>query len=186
MQIPVLGMDPSLRHWGLAEANLDLTDGVLSTPVGSIVEPTNLTGKNIRVNTNDQWLAEQLSIPVLEACRKAKAIFVEVPVGSQSARAMASYGICVGILGAVRALGIPYIQVMPAEVKRVFTGRVTASKKQMIEQLIEFYPDVVLPKGKAPNKYGDKSEHIADATAAIHSGVLTSEFQTLLRILQKG
>ena len=172
MQIPVLGMDPSLRHWGLAEANLDLTDGVLSTPVRSIVEPTNLTGKNIRVNTNDQWLAEQLSIPVLEACRKAKAIFVEVPVGSQSARAMASYGIC--------------IQVMPAEVKRVFTGRVTASKKQMIEQLIEFYPDVVLPKGKAPNKYGDKSEHIADATAAIHSGVLTSEFQTLLRILQKG
>lgn len=182
MQIPVLGMDPSLKHWGLAEAHLDLSDGILSTPIGSIIEPKDLTGKNIRVNTNDQWLAEQLAIPVLEACKKAKAIFVEVPVGSQSARAMASYGICVGILGAVRALGIPYIQVMPDENKRVFTGNKGATKDQMIKKLIELYPDVVLPKGKPPKPYGDKAEHIADATASIHSGVLTSEFQTLLRI----
>ena len=98
MIIPVLGLDPSLRHWGLSEAQLDLANGVLSTPIGSIIEPKNLTGKNIRVNTNDQWLAEQLAGPVLEACRKAQCIFVEVPVGSQSARAMASYGVCVGIL----------------------------------------------------------------------------------------
>lgn len=68
MIIPVLGLDPSLRHWGMAEAFLDLTTGILSTPIGSIVEPKDLKGKNIRVNTNDQWLAEQLAGPVLEAC----------------------------------------------------------------------------------------------------------------------
>lgn len=184
MKIPVLGMDPSLRHWGLSEAMLDLTDGVLSTPIGSIIEPKDLEGKNIRVNMNDQWLAEQLAIPVLAACRKAKAIFVEVPVGSQSARAMASYGICVGILGAVRALGIPYFQVSPSENKRVFTGNSNATKKQMINQLIVHYPDIILPKGK--NGPGDKSEHIADATASIHSGVITPEFRTVLEILRKG
>ena len=178
-------MDPSLRHWGLSEATLDLSDGVLTTPLGSIIEPKDLTGRNIRVNTNDQWLAEQLAIPVLEACRKAKCIFVEVPVGSQSARAMASYGVCVGILGAVRALGIPYIQVMPDENKRVFTGNKNATKKDMITQLIEFYPDIQLPQGKTKGSVGDKAEHIADATASIHSGVRTSEFQTLLRIFQK-
>ena len=33
----------------------------------------------------------------------AKAIFVEVPVGSQNARSMCSYGMCVGILGALLA-----------------------------------------------------------------------------------
>lgn len=186
MKIPVLGMDPSLRHWGLSEAHLDLSNGVLSTPIGSIVEPKDLKGKNIRVNTNDQWLAEQLAGPVLEACQKAKCIFVEVPVGSQSARAMASYGVCVGILGAVRALGIPYIQVSPDENKRVFTGNKGATKKQMISKLIEFYPDIILPQGQTKGSIGDKSEHIADATAAIHSGVRTSEFQTLLRIFQKG
>jgi hypothetical protein len=185
MKIPVLGMDPSLRHWGLSEAVLDLSEGILSTPVGSIIEPTDLTGKNIRVNTNDQWLAEQLAIPVLEACRRAKCIFVEVPVGSQSARAMASYGVCVGILGAVRALGIPYIQVSPTENKRVFAGKPAATKKEMISALIETYPNMILPKGQKKGSIGDKAEHIADATASIHSGVLTSEFQTLLRIFNK-
>lgn len=186
MQIPVLGMDPSLRCWGLSEAILDLTTGVLSTPVGRIIETRDLSGKNIRVNTNDQWLAEQLAIPVLEACRNAKAIFVEVPVGSKSARAMASYGICVGILGAVRALSIPYIQVSPVENKKVFTGNKNATKREMIEKLVEYYPDIELPQGKKPGTIGDKAEHIADATAAIHSGVLTPEFQTILRIYKKG
>lgn len=178
-------MDPSLNHWGLSEAILDLSEGTLSTPIGSIIEPTDLVGKNIRVNTNDQWRAEQLAVSVLNACRRAKCIFVEVPVGSQSARAMASYGICVGILGAVRALGIPYIQVSPDENKRVFAGKKGATKKEMISKLIETYPDVVLPQGKTKGSIGDKSEHIADATASIHSGVLTSEFQTLLRIFNK-
>jgi Holliday junction resolvasome RuvABC endonuclease subunit len=186
MKIPVLGMDPSLRHWGLSEAELDLSDGVLTTPLGSIIEPRDLEGKNIRVNMNDQWLAEQLAGPVLTACRKARAIFVEVPVGSQSARAMASYGVCVGILGAVRALGIPYFQVSPNENKRVFTGNSNATKKQMITKLIKFYPEIILPQGKTKGSVGDKAEHIADATASIHSGVNTPEFRTVLEILRKG
>lgn len=186
MKIPVLGMDPSLRHWGLSEAILDLSDGVLTTPLGSIVEPEDLVGKNMRVNMNDQWLAEQLAGPVIEACKKAKAIFVEVPVGSQSARAMASYGICVGILGAVRALKIPYFQVSANENKRIFTGNPHATKKQMINQLIEHYPSIILPQGKTKGSIGDKAEHIADATASIHSGVNTPEFRTVLEILRKG
>ena len=178
-------MDPSLNHWGLSEAILDLSDGTLSTPVGSVIEPADLVGKNVRVNSNDQWRAEQLARPVLDACRKARCVFVEVPVGSQSARAMASYGICVGILGAVRAMGLPYIQVSPEENKTVFTGKKTATKRQMIEQLVAYYPEIILPRGQKKGTIGDKAEHIADATAAIHSGVLTSEFQTLLRIFQK-
>lgn len=184
MIIPVLGMDPSLRHWGLSEATLDLTTGVLSTPVGTVIEPKDLTGKNIRVNSNDQWLAEQLARPVLEASKKAQCIFVEVPIGSQSARAMASYAICVGILGVLRAMGISYIQVAPDDNKRVFTGNKNATKKDMINQLINHYPEVILPRGKTVGSIGDKAEHIADATAAIHAGVRTTEFQTLLRIFQ--
>lgn len=186
MIIPVLGLDPSLRHWGMAEAFLDLSTGILSTPLGSIIEPRDLQGKNIRVNMNDQWLAEQLAVPVIAACKRARAIFVEVPVGSQSARAMASYGICVGILGAVRALGIPYFQVTAAENKRLFTGNPNATKKQMIKQLIKYYPEIILPQGQTKGSIGDKSEHIADATASIHSGVNTTEFRTVLEILRKG
>lgn len=185
MIIPVLGMDPSLRHWGLSEGNLDLSNGILTTPVGTVIEPKDLEGKNIRVNSNDLWLAEQLSTVVIEAAKKAKVVFVECPVGSQSARAMAAYGIQMGILGTIRALGIPLIEVTATENKRVFTGNPNATKKQMISQLIDYYPDIILPRGQKAGTVGDKSEHIADATASIHSGVRTPTFQTLLRIFQK-
>lgn len=178
-------MDPSLRHWGLSEADLDLSDGVLTTPLGSIIEPKDLEGKNIRVNSNDLHLAEQLAGPVLAAARRAKVIFVECPVGSQSARAMAAYGMQMGILGMVRALGIPLIEVTATENKRVFTGNNNATKKQMIKALIDYYPDIILPQGQTKGSIGDKSEHIADATASIHSGVRTPSFQTLMRIFEK-
>ncbi|MER9436709.1 hypothetical protein NKJ04_17600 [Mesorhizobium sp. M0618] len=184
MLIPVLGMDPSLRHWGLAEGNLDLTAGVLSTPIGSIIEPKDLEGKQVRVNSNDLWLAEQLSTPVFLAVKKAKIIFVECPVGSQSARTMAAYGVQMGILGMIRAMGIPLIEVTATENKKVFTGKRTATKREMIDQLIVYYPEIILPPGKG-GKPGDKSEHIADAVASIHSGVRTPMFQNLLRLFNE-
>jgi hypothetical protein len=183
MLIPVLGMDPSLRNWGLAEASLDLTDGILSTPHVSLVQPEDLQGKQVRQNSKDLHTAEQLAGPVMAAARKAKVIFVEVPVGSQSARAMASYGVCVGVLGAVRALGIPLIEVTPTENKLIFTGDKSATKREMIDKAVELYPDVNFPvhKGKVP----DKAEHMADAIAAIHSGVKTPMFQNLMRLFKE-
>lgn len=178
-------MDPSLTHWGLSEAELDLNEGLLDTPLGSVIEPLDLAGKNIRVNSNDLWRAEQLASPVLEAAKRAKVIFVECPVGSQSARAMASYGICIGILGAIRAIGIPLIEVGATDCKKVFSGKAYATKQEMIDALIEHYPNIILPQGQTKGSIGKKSEHIADATAAIHSGVRTPTFETLLRIFQK-
>lgn len=179
MIIPVLGMDPSLTNWGLAAAELDLSDGYLSTPKVSLANPTGIKGKQVRVNSNDLHRAEALAQLAFQAAEKAKAVFVEVPVGSQSARAMASYGICVGILAAMRAKGIPIIEVTPAEVKQAFTGSKTASKTEMIQKAIELYPDVQFPLHKG--QPAQKSEHMADAIAAIHAGVLTPAFQTILR-----
>lgn len=180
MIIPVIGMDPAMRNWGLAEASLDLSTGALTTPVLSLVQPKDLEGKQVRQNSTDLHIAEQLAGPVMEAARKAKVVFVEVPVGSQSARAMASYGICVGVLGAVRALGIPLIEVTPTENKKVFTGNKSATKRDMINKALELYPDANFPiyKGKVP----DKAEHMADAIASIHAGVRTPVFQNLMRL----
>jgi Holliday junction resolvasome RuvABC endonuclease subunit len=180
MLIPVLGMDPSLRNWGLAEASLDLMTGVLETPFLSLVQPKDLEGKQVRQNSSDIHLAAQLSEPIMEKARRAKAIFVEVPVGSQSARAMASYGICVGILGAIRALGIPLIEVTALETKQMLTGNKHATKRQMIDKACELYPDANFPvhNGKIP----DKAEHMADAIGSIHAGVRTPMFQNLMRL----
>lgn len=183
MQIPVLGMDPALVNWGLAEGQLCLSAGVLSDLNLTLVHPLDLEGKQVRQNSKDLHRSEQLADQVLAAARRAKVIFAEVPVGSQSARAMASYGICVGILGAVRALGIPVIEVTATESKVIFTGNKNATKREMIDKAVDLYPAANFPplhKGKIP----DKAEHLADAIASIHSGVRTPVFQNLMRLFQ--
>lgn len=182
MKIPVLGMDPSLSNWGLAASELCLDTGILDTPRLTLVRPKKMKGKQIRNNSQDLHRAQHLSQEVFAQARKAKAIFVEVPVGSQSARAMASYGICVGILSALRAEGIEFIEVTPTEVKETFTGLQTATKRQMIDKAVELYPDADFPlhKGEVANT----AEHLADAIAAIHAGVHTPSFKNLLRLLK--
>ena len=182
MKIPVLGMDPSLRNWGLASAMLDLSTGVLDTPHLELICPTDLQGKQVRQNSSDLHLAQQLAGPVIAAGKLAKVIFVEVPVGSQSARAMASYGVCVGLLGAVRSLGIPLIEVTATEVKLALAGNKQATKIQMIQAASTYYPDANFPTHHG--KVTSKAEHVADAIGAIHAGVNTSTFQNLMRLFQ--
>lgn len=183
MKIPVVGMDPSLTNWGIAEGILDLTTGELSEPRLSLVEPEKTRGKQVRQNSKDLWVAEQLAAKAMEAAQRAKAVFVEVPVGSQSARAMASYGICVGILAAIRADGIPLIEVTPTEVKVTFTGDKNATKQLMIDTAVSLYPDAEFPRWRG--EICSKAEHVADAIAAIHAGVRTSTFQNLMRLFRK-
>ncbi len=189
MQIKVAGFDPSLTHWGIAEATLSL-DGYLSDPQFTLVEPDKLTNKQVRQNSSDLHVAEQLARTVLEVGRRSKVVFVECPVGSQSARAMASYGVCVGILGALRAEGVQLIEVTPTEVKKCSTGLKNATKEQMINWAVDLYPGSNWPrytKNGQTFKKGDimkTAEHVADAVGAIHAGVHTPTFQNLLRLLQ--
>lgn len=191
MLIPVVGFDPSLTHWGMAEANLDLNTGFLSTPVLEVIEPEKIKTKQVRQNSVDLFVAEQLAAKALAAARKARVVFVECPVGSQSARAMASYGICVGILGTLRAEGIPLIEVTATEVKLSLTGTKHATKQAMIDAGVGLYPDANWPRYKANGKSYKKgeitgtAEHVADAIAAIHAGVRTPTFQNLMRLFQK-
>lgn len=184
MKITVLGMDPSMRSWGLAQAVLDLDSGELSTPILSLVQPKDLEGKQVRQNSSDLHITTQLAEGVLPAVRKAQVIFVEVPVGSQSARAMASYGFCVGVLGAVRAEGIPLIEVTALEVKKAFSGKKDATKAQMIAAGLAQYPDANWPMHNGAVSAA-KAEHVADATGAIHAGVNTPMFQNLIRLFSK-
>lgn len=175
-------MDPSLRNWGLAEAVLDLTSGVLDTPVLSLIEPKDPVGKQVRQNSKDLHLAEQLAAGSLTAGRRAKVIFIECPVGSQSARAMASYGICVGVLGALRAEGITLIEVTALEVKLALSGIKLATKEQMIAAAVSLYPQANFPTHSG--KITAKAEHVADAIGAIHAGVRTPVFQNLMRLMK--
>ena len=181
MKIPVVGFDPSLRNWGIAESILDLETGFLDTPHLTLVSPEDMEGKQVRQNSHDLYIANQLAEIVIPIAKKAKVIFVEVPVGSQSARAMVSYGVCIGILGSIRSMGMQLIEVTPSEVKRTFTGNKLATKEDMIAQAVLQYPQANFPRCKG--RVLNKAEHMADAIATIHAGVHTHVFQNLMSLL---
>ncbi|WP_290870409.1 hypothetical protein [Aquabacterium sp.] len=191
MIVDVVGLDPSLDHWGITEGTLCLEQGFFTPSAMQVIEPVKLQGKQVRVNSNDLHRAEQLARPVIAACEKAKVVFVEMPVGSQSARAMASYGICVGVMATIRAMGIPLIEVSAADAKKALAGNRNASKQQMIDAGVQAYPEAPWPvyekngKGFIKGEIHSKSEHVADALGAIHAGVLTPEFQNLLRLFER-
>lgn len=186
MLIPVVGMDPSLRNWGLAVGDYDTVSKKLSLTKVSVIQPVLPTGKQVRQNSLDLESAKQLTSGALLTTTNAKAIFVEVPIGSQSARAMASYGICVGILGALRATGIPMFEVTPTEVKLASAGHKTATKQEMIQWAVQQHPTANWPtylQGGKQVVSAAKAEHMADATAAIYAGIACNSFQQVLPFL---
>jgi hypothetical protein len=52
----------------------------------------------------------------------------------------------------------------------------------MIDQAVKLYPQANFPRNRG--KVQEKAEHVADAIAAIHAGVMTPVFQNLMRLLE--
>jgi hypothetical protein len=94
---------------------------------------------------------------------------------------MASYGICVGVLGSLRAIGMPLFELQEREVKLV-TGKRTATKAEMIDWAHARYPDAAWPRHQGALSAA-RCEHIADAVATVHAGVMHPEFHRLVRLL---
>lgn len=186
MELIVVGQDPSLRHWGLSRGIYNtVTQKVTLTYVG-VIEPTLSKNKQVRQNSLDLEAAKQLYAGARSAAQGAQAIFIEVPVGSQSARAMTSYGICVGVIGSMRAMGIPLFEVTPTEVKTAGHGSASASKQEMIQWALNKHPEANWPKYMQKGELlvtNSKAEHQADATAAIYAGIASNQFQQYLTLL---
>jgi Holliday junction resolvasome RuvABC endonuclease subunit len=182
-KIRIAGMDPSLRNWGLAFGTYDLDTKELLISEVSVAIPAIEKTKQVRQNSKDLSSALQLYEEAKSLVESAQVVFVEVPVGSQTARAMASYGICVGILGALRAEGFNFFQVTPEEVKLAGHGTKTASKKEMIEWAVKTHPEVHFPTYKSKGNVllsEAQAEHIADAIGAIHAGIKLESFNQML------
>lgn len=186
-RLKVVGQDPSLNNWGLAIATYDLESGTIQVERIDVIQPNVLQGKQVRQNSKDLDVASQLHQGALAACAGAHAVFVEVPIGSQSARAMASYGVCVGVLGALRSQGIPLFEMTPTQVKLAAVKNSNATKDQMIEWASTLYPDINWPRYTRNGVTlitKDKAEHEADAIGAIHAGIACQQFQQLLSLLK--
>lgn len=184
--IKVVGLDPSLRNWGIAIGSYDLGTNKLTIQSVAVTNPVLPKGKQVRQNSLDLESSYQLYKEAAIATANAHAVFVEVPVGSQSARAMASYGICVGVLGSLRANGKPFFEVTPTEVKLAGFGTQTATKQQMIKWAMDKHPEANWPTYKQNGAVlvsEAKAEHQADAVGAIYAGLSCNSFQQMLPLL---
>lgn len=183
----VLGFDPSMSNWGIAAAKYDTSTGKLEVVHLDVTTPDKPNGKQVRQNSKDLHVAQQLYAAAIDVTPGVHAIFVEVPVGSQSARAMASYGMCVGILGGLRASGIPFFEVTPIEVKVAATGNKTATKLDMITWATQTHPEGNWPvymRNGVPKISEAKAEHMADALAAIYAGINSNPFKQSIQMMR--
>lgn len=172
--IRVIGHDPSLRHWGLAAGTYDLSTKKLIIDFVDVIEPTLPSGKQVRKNSLDLESARQISEKVNLITRSAHATFVEVPHGSKSARASAGYGVCIGILGFLRAQGNPFFELSEQEVKLATLGKKSSTKKEMIEWVTARHPEAPWSRYQRNGELllsEAKVEHQADAVATIYAGV---------------
>lgn len=181
--IKIVGIDPALANFGLAEVTFSMEN--LTFHVDKLVLPQTESdaGKQVRKNSDDLRRARILHDGLIASCKGAAFAIAEIPVGSQSARAMASYGVCVGVLA---ACPVPLIQVTASEVKMAATGYKNATKDEMIEWAMHRYPyaNWVMRKVKGVMVAQNCNEHLADALAAIEAGVKTDQFKQAISIYQ--
>lgn len=190
MKIKIAGLDPSLRHFGLAKGVYDISTGEYIITDIFTQDTESEAGKTVRKSSDDLRCANLIVDKLHKWIDGCGAVFAEIPSGSQSARGSFSNGICLGTLGSVGAVGNfkgKLIQVSPTEVKKAAIGSKVASKEEMVEWASEKFPHLPWVKGRTAATKGivsvPKNEHMADAIAAINAGVNTAEFKILTQML---
>ncbi len=171
----VLGIDPSLNNTGFVLADLDMTtlEFKVSKMILSETSPTKV--KSSRKNSDDLERARRHATTLTDLLKEADIVCAEIPVGSQSARAMASYGICIGLLATIETA---MIQVTPSQVKEAAVGNKNASKQEMIDWAVNKHPEAMwLTRG---GKVLNKNEHLADAVASIEAAMITEDFKSVI------
>lgn len=176
----VLGIDPSLRNFGYALVDLNLDDLSFKVEELKLVTTEATKIKTSRKNCDDLERCRSQYAALKEMESKAKIAFVEMPVGSQSARAMMSYGACMALIA---ALDIPVIQLTPTDVKIAAVGDKLATKPEMIAWATTRYPHAnwLVARGKFTNA----NEHLADAVGAIEAGLASDEFGALMSMMKR-
>ena len=179
MRLPVIAIDPSLRNTGVALGHYQ--DDRLTITGLHLVETEKTKHKQTRKNSDDLACARLILDELRRHYREHEPVvtFVEVPSGTQSARASWSLGI---MLGLIAALPHPVVELTAQQVKKGFTGNKTASKESMIEAATERHPDLAwLRRG---GRLLNKNEHLADAVAVAHVGVQSVAFRELLSVIK--
>lgn len=186
--IKILGCDPSFSNWGAAQGIYDARSNKLTIVGLDVIHPVVKKDKATRQSSLDLQRSKHLAKGMIDLTRWADVIAVEVPHGSQTARAMASYGVCIGILGTILNTRVPMIEVNANETRTVITGKREATKAQAIAWAMAKHPEAPWPMktGKGITSVIEgKAEHMADAIAAIYAAMETDTFKTMAMLASK-
>ncbi len=175
--IEVIGMDPSMTNWGLARAVIDRDTGEMEIRQLEVITPDRITTKQVLQSSKDLGNAFDLYNGIMRFKGASKATFAELPVGSQNSRAMAGYGMCLGILGSYMLTTPALFQVTPTENKVAFTGKKNATKQEMIDEMLARHPETAAMIKYHQGKPVSWTEHMADAVGAIHAGWASRNFR---------
>lgn len=175
----IIGVDPSLRNTGIVFGTLDLESLEFDVHRVELTETEKSKSKTVRKSSDDYDRCQALHEALRAAAKEADMAFVEMPIGSQNAAAMLSYGACISLIA---SLEIPVIQCSPREVKECATGDKLATKEEMIAWATNKFPKANwLTRG---GKYLAKNEHLADACGAINAGIEGYEFKALVKMMR--
>lgn len=200
MILKILGVDPSFCNFGMVSVELNTTDNsfkVIKMHIAQTEEEkesrtkvVRVNGvaklktvkarpKDIRKNQDDFRRCIELFSQFQEHVQDVDLVIAELPHGSQDARAMTSYGICLAVLA---SSPVPVIKMSASEVKMIATGNNDATKHEMIEAAIKLQPDApwLTRKLKGEIVLKADNEHLADAMFSIVAGLNTDEFKRYL------
>lgn len=185
MELKVISLDPSLNNTGIAVCRVLLPSLEILVDRLYLADTEKTKGKQVRRNSDDLRRAEEIVEAIMKFGEGAAFAIAEVPTGSQSARGSMSNGICVGVLASLKVMGLPLIQVQPTDTKLASVGKKTASKDEIKDWAYAKYPDAgwLTRKLKGEIVPIADNEHLADAVAAAHAGILTAEFQQAIALM---
>jgi len=177
--IKVVGLDPAFSNFGIAVAEITLPTFDINITGLSLLKTTKQSGKLVRVSSDDLRRGKEIYEFFKSKCGTASLVFSEIPSGSQSAIASKGLGIALGIL---TSCPVPIIEVTALEVKKAAVGKKNATKQEMIDWATSKYPkaDWLTKKRNGKTTFTNDNEHLADAIAVIHAGIMTPQFKQVI------
>ena len=179
--VTVMGIDPSLRNTGIAIMKVNAENSGVFGVTDWILARTQPGPLSQRKSSADFEAATVISSMIRNAVEQyqPRVVFAEIPSGTQSARASFALGITLGIMATM--LPKP-IEVTPQQTKLQSIGIRTATKGEMIEWATTAYPDA--PWQRTSNgRIMNANEHLADAVAVVHAGLVTPEWEVIKTLL---
>lgn len=186
-KIRIAGLDGSKTNFGIAIMELDIDTLELKVLNLHLVKTEKSKNKQVRASSDNLQRCQTISEAVFAQLHGCTAAFMEVPTGAQSAAAAMAFGMVIGIYSTIEPmLGVPTIEVSPAETKLAAVGTRTASKDEMIDWAREKFPGApwLMRKSKGALVPTNDNEHLADAVAIVHAGIRTPAFKTVIAMLK--